>query len=69
MALDVQVPKPTFFRWAVSSSTESGILVVTYCLELSLAITEQQSWVSAILAELGVPYHLLSEGNPPPPEY
>lgn len=60
---DLNVTKPTFFRWAILSKSEAGISIVTYCFGLSLEMFEPPPWMRGVLSDLNIPLRMLSEGD------
>lgn len=60
---DIDVSKPTFFRWAVLTTSEAGISIVTYCYSLSLDLCDPPPWMRGVLADLKIPLRMLSEGD------
>ena|SRR5271165_2045173 len=60
---DFPAPKPSFFKWAITSSSEAGIPVVFYCFNLSLELFDPPPWMRVVLQELKIPYKILSEEN------
>lgn len=46
---------PVFFRWAVTSQSESGLCVVTYCFNLSLQLFDPPTWMKLALVGLNIP--------------
>ncbi len=60
---DIEVTKPTFFRWAILRKNGTGIYVVNYCYNLSILLFDPPPWMRGIMADLNIPLRMLSEGD------
>lgn len=62
---DVELPasKPMFFRWALMTTSEAGISIITYCYTLSMEMFDPPSWMRGVLADMNIPLRALSEGD------
>jgi len=60
---DIEIEKPTFFRWAILRKSGTGIYVVNYCYNLSILMFDPPPWMRGVMADLQINIRLLSEGD------